>query len=97
MVEAKGEIRILENTLYFPGWTVSVDGKPVTIEFQDQDHRGIITFHVDSGKHLVNIVYKDTKIRKFSDVVSLVSLAVLGLFIFRSKIKKSYNKKNGKL
>jgi uncharacterized membrane protein len=95
--ESKKRIRILENTLYFPGWTVLVDGKPVSIEFQDQNYRGLITFYVGNGKHLVNIVYKDTKIRKFSDIVSLASVAVLGIFVFRSKTKKRYNKKNGKL
>ena len=89
-VEAKGKIRILENTLYFPGWIVLVDGRQESIEFQDQNHRGLITFNVDKGSHKINITYEETKVRKFANAISLVSLvAMVGLFIFRSKVKRN--------
>ena len=88
-VEAKEKIRVLENTLYFPGWNVLVDGKPEIVEFQDQNHRGLITFYVDKGEHLVNITYDETKLRKLANIISLASiLMVLGLFIFKSRAKK---------
>lgn len=97
-VEATGRIRILENTLYFPGWTVLVDGRQESIEFQDQNHRGLITFYVDRGKHLVNITYEETKVRKFANAISLVILlTVVGLLIFKFRVKKAYNKKMRKL
>ena len=60
-----------------------VDGRPKVIEFQDQNYRGLITFYVDKGKHSVNIIYENTKIRKFADAISLVSLVVMGLFILK--------------
>ncbi|MDP2585272.1 MAG: 6-pyruvoyl-tetrahydropterin synthase-related protein, partial [Candidatus Levybacteria bacterium] len=59
-VIASSKVRILENTLYFPGWTVFVDGNKQEIEFQDQNHRGLITFNVDKGEHFVNIIFKET-------------------------------------
>lgn len=91
-VDAKEKIRILENTLYFPGWTVLIDGRQAVIEFQDQNHRGLITFDVDKGKHLVSILYEDTKIRRFADVVSLTSLiAIMVLLILNCRAKKRYN------
>ncbi|MDO8659090.1 MAG: 6-pyruvoyl-tetrahydropterin synthase-related protein [Candidatus Parcubacteria bacterium] len=87
-------VRILENTLYFPGWTVLVDRKPVNIEFQDQNHRGLMTFNVNRGEHLVNIIFKETKIRLFSDIASTLSAIIIGGFIvFRLIRKKMYNKK----
>jgi hypothetical protein len=90
LVEAEGKIRILENTLYFPGWTVLVDGKPVIVEFQDQNYRGLITFYVNSGSHRININYKETKTRLLSDFISLASLLVIGglICIKPSKPKK---------
>lgn len=88
-VKAKEKIRILENTLYFPGWIVLVDGKAENIEFQDQNHRGLITFFVDKGEHLVNITYEETKVRKFADAISLASLLIVGLLIFKFTVKKS--------
>lgn len=93
-VIASSNLRILENTLYFPGWTVFVDGKKQEIEFQDQNHRGLITFNVDKGEHSVSIIFKETKIRLFSDIVSLISIiSVGGLTIFQLVRKRMYNKK----
>ena len=91
-IEALEKVRILENTLYFPGWNVFVDGRPQVIEFQDQNYRGLITFYVDKGEHLVNINYKDTKIRKFANLISLIALLITGLLVFSYKLKKRYNK-----
>jgi uncharacterized membrane protein len=88
-IVALDKLRILENTLYFPGWTVLVDGKPETIEFQDQNYRGLITFYVDKGEHIVNIFFKETKVRLFSDIISLISIiAIGGLIIFQIVRKK---------
>ena len=92
-VEASEKIRILENTLYFPGWRVLVDGKPEVIEFQDQNHRGLITFNVDKGNHKVIINYEETKIRFLANAVSAASLFGVGGLIFfkETRIKKRYN------
>lgn len=93
-VIALDKVRILENTLYFPGWTVLVDGKKQEIEFQDQNHRGLITFNVGKGEHFVNIIFKETKIRLFSDIVSLIGVITVGGFIIFQLVKKRmYNKK----
>jgi len=86
-VEAESKVRILENTLYFPGWTVLVDGRQESIEFQDQNHRGLITFNVDKGSHKVNINYEETKTRLLTDVISVVSLLTVGGLIFIKSLK----------
>jgi len=84
-VEAENNLRILENTLYFPGWNVLIDGKPQAIEFQDQNHRGLITFYADKGEHLVSINYEETKVRKFANYISLISLLTASLFLVLKK------------
>ena len=89
-IEVKGRMRILENTLYFPGWTVLIDGRPEIIEFQDQDYRGLITFYVSKGSHRVNIDYRETKIRLLADIISGMSLLLIGGLIF---IKSSRSRK----
>lgn len=94
VIEAKNNVRILENTLYFPGWRVFVDGRQEGIEFQDQNHRGLITFNVGKGSHKIDIVYEETKIRLLADIVSLVSLLAVGLLVFKKlKTRKGYNNK----
>lgn len=84
--------RIKENTLYFPGWAVLVDGKQTPIEFQDPQNRGLMTFYLEKGFHSVQIVFRETKLRVLADSISLVSVALLMILFFlsRKKIWKLY-------
>lgn len=82
--------RVRENTLYFPNWEVSINGEKTDIEFQDRANRGLITYYVPKGKNNVAIVFKDTKLRILSNVLSLVSLIVLiGLFFFKKTLSSN--------
>lgn len=76
-IDAKKKSRILENTLYFPGWEVLVDGRKTDIEFQDPGYRGLMTFMVEFGTHSVAVVLKDTKLRMFANQVSIAGFVVL--------------------
>lgn len=88
-VEATTDISIVSNTLYFPGWTVYIDGQSSRFEFQDPNHRGLITFEVTQGKHSVRIFFEETKIRLVSDVISISSLAIL-LLLFLPMFRRRY-------
>jgi hypothetical protein len=85
-----------ENTVYFPGWEVDVDNKAVPIQYQDPNNRGVITFSIEKGKHIIAVVYKETKLRTLADLISLASLLVIIIFITIQSITKSshlrYNK-----
>ncbi len=76
-ITAEKESRIRENTLYFPGWEVKVNGKPTSIEFQDQLNRGLITFFVPQGKNEVTISFHETKLRSMADILSVASVLSL--------------------
>ncbi len=76
---------IRENTLYFPGWQVLVDGKPADIQYQDANNRGVITFFISNGNHDVQIKFAETRLRLIADIISLVSLSSLGLLIILRK------------
>ena len=83
--------RIRENTLYFPGWFVKTASGNQQIQFQDPANRGLLTFNLDKCSHVVNVVFKETKLRKLSDTISLISaLALLlgGLYVFKFKHDK---------
>jgi len=79
-VEVAQETRLVENTLYFPGWQVLVDGAPVSIQFQDPQYRGLMTFRVKEGTHAVETVFVNTRLREVSEWVSGISLIFLALF-----------------
>jgi uncharacterized membrane protein len=77
-----------ENTLFFPGWKVLVDGVEVPIEYQSQDNRGIMTFFIEKGKHEVLVKFEETKLRTVANWISLGSLLALigwGILKLRSK------------
>ncbi len=88
-VAATSDVKILDNTFYFRGWRVKIDGQKVPIEFQDIDHRGLITFYVPQGEHRVEVIFEESPIRFVSNVVSLIAIVgILFLFILlRVKVR----------
>lgn len=78
-IEANTEVRISDNTFYFPGWHVYIDGAETGIEFQDPTYRGVITFVVPQGNHTVRVVYEDTKVRIISKAITVTTLFCLGI------------------
>lgn len=86
--------RLRENTLYFPGWSVEVDGVKKDIEFQDPSHRGLITFELPKGQHAVEVKFSNTKLRSLAELVSLVTMLsiLFGLGILYSHEKKKHTR-----
>lgn len=83
--------RVLENTLYFPGWNVLVDGRAVAVEFQNPAYRGLITFLLPVGTHRVDVVFGETKLRFVADWISIgaavIFLGILGTMrLWRKRI-----------
>jgi uncharacterized membrane protein len=80
-------VRILDNTVYFPGWQATVDGKKVPIEFQDINYRGLITFYAPKGAHKVHVLFTESPIRLLSDMMSVIGICIcIAVYIFRKKI-----------
>lgn len=79
-INAESPLRLVEYSFYFPGWKVYVDGNPTLIEFQDINYRGILTFRVPAGKHIVKIAFEDTKVRAFGLWVSIISSVLFVCF-----------------
>ncbi len=76
--------RIRENTLYFPGWNVYVNGEKTDIEFQDPANRGLITYYLREGEHDVLVKFEETKLRLIANIISGFSLFfILTLGILR--------------
>lgn len=75
---------ISENTLYFPGWKVYVDGQEVPINFQDLHWRGVIEYEVPTGTHFVRVVFEETKIRKIANTITIIGLGIVGLLCLKS-------------
>jgi ABC-type multidrug transport system fused ATPase/permease subunit len=74
-----------ENTLYYPGWTVSVNGKQTEINFTNKKYPGIITFTIPKGKTQIVVAYKDLpmlQILKSEFIIALVAILSYTIFVF---------------
>lgn len=76
-VNADRNIKVLDNTVYFPGWQVLFDGEKVPIEFQDINHRGLLTFDIPKGSHFVTVKFSESPVRAIADGISLFFAAIV--------------------
>ncbi len=80
------ETVVVENTMYYPGWEISVDGHMVTIDYQNAQYPGRITYPVTAGEHQVVARFTETPLRKCMDVISLITLIVVsGAIVWPNK------------
>jgi hypothetical protein len=80
-IDAKTDLRVVDYTFYFPGWNVYVDEKTVPIEFQDNKYRGVITYSVPNGKHVVKVIFEDTKVRSIANQLSILFLGISAVLL----------------
>lgn len=88
VVNVSKESRILVNTAYFPGWTVFLDNKKVTV---NKTEDGLFSFISPSGKHEIKVKLEATPVRKIGVagfyLASFVLLVLLTRTLFGT-IKK---------
>ncbi|HUD09747.1 MAG TPA: 6-pyruvoyl-tetrahydropterin synthase-related protein [Patescibacteria group bacterium] len=74
------------NTIYFPGWYAYVNGKPTDILYNNP--MGLIDLSLNKGLNNVQIVFMETPVRLFSDLISIISVGgLLAFVLLRKKIK----------
>lgn len=71
---------------YFPGWLAKIDGE--NTEISAGKPYGQITVQVPSGRHMVEIFYRETPKRLIFDVISLVGIGISVYYIFRREKEK---------
>ena len=76
---------MIDYTFYFPGWNVYIDNKLTDIEFQNSLYRGVITYYVPEGKHVVSVIFEDTLIRKAGKIISAMSILLFILLVLLRK------------
>ncbi len=79
IINAKTDMTLKENTLYFPGWSVFIDGKKTHIYFQEKANPGVIHFNLNEGLHIITVVFEKTTPRIIGESVSLIALIFVGL------------------
>jgi hypothetical protein len=85
-IQAKQDTRARYNVFYFPGWKILIDERPIPI---DPDNEiGVMDFLIPAGNHEVRLVWTQTPVRQFAQLVSLVSLLFLAGMLAWAGTKK---------
>ncbi len=93
LIDAKTSAKIVDHNQFYPGWKVLVDGQSVPIQFQDQLHRGEITYAVPAGQHNIRVVFSETILRLITDIVSIASVLFIFILLFFRRITNVLLKK----
>lgn len=81
IIESKATTQVFVNTIYFPGWQVTIDEVKSPIEYNNK--YGLITFQLPEGKHEVIINYTRSPVHLTSEIISLFGIIIGGLFILK--------------
>ncbi len=83
-IHLDGTSRVVERTMYFPGWKLFVDGKKQDIQYQYKDYPGLITYGLPKGDHTIRTVFtEDTPARRTGDVLSLIGIGIWMVFFIK--------------
>lgn len=74
---------ITVNKMYFPDWTLAVNGEHKPIEYKSN---GLINFELEKGKNTVELNFVDTKLRIFANAISLLSLIIIVILIRKKRL-----------
>lgn len=85
-----------DNTSYFPGWQVFIDGKKAPL-LHEKDEFYRLRVAVPAGKHIVESKFGEPEYRLIADIVSLVTLAcVVIMCVLQCLIWQKQKKKNSR-
>ncbi len=74
------------NTVYWPGFSASIDGKSARILYNNS--KGLININMPKGKHLVELKFGETPLRKSANSVSMLSLVALLYLSYKNRHAK---------
>lgn len=83
-VDLKTESNIQINTIYYPGWEAVSSGKKIPVSYNN--NLGVMRLSLSQGQQKITLKFKETPIRQLADIISLISLLVLGIFYLTSVV-----------
>lgn len=87
-INAKSNVELKENTLFFPGWVVMVNNKLHPTNYKNPNYPGVIAFKLNKGMYNVNVKFTDLPVIILAKWLSLISLLVMAVCAYCKKIIK---------
>lgn len=89
--ESEKQAVVRVNTIYWPGWRALVNGKDVSISYNNR--KGLIELQVPEGKHNIHLTFGETPLRMMGNVLTLGSFALLIVVSILARKSKMKNQK----
>ena len=83
-VKAEKPVVVRFRTFNFPGWSAYLDGARAEIS-EETDTRAIMV-HVPPGNHRLELLFKDTPVRCYGKLISLVSFILLSTYLLTAQV-----------
>jgi len=74
-IQAASPVTLLMRIAWFPQWTVYDNG--IRIEHHIEDDTGFFSVPLGVGEHLVSIVFEDTPLRVWTNIISVCALLII--------------------
>lgn len=75
------------NTIYYPGWIITIDGKRYLPTYKNQ--YGVMDIFVNPGKHAISADFTETSLRLAVDIISLINIISVSLLFIYGLLKKN--------
>lgn len=91
IISSQNDVRVRDNTLYFPGWNAYDNNKLISTKPDDE---GVISFKITKGLHYVQVIYDDLLVYKTLKTISVIVFFGLVFYTVFLLIKlKKFNPK----
>lgn len=69
------------HTIYYPGWGIMIDGRPVPVDYRNP--HGFMEISVPAGTHKIEAEFRETIFRFLADLISVGSLITWGVILWK--------------
>jgi len=97
IINSDKKLTIKDNTVFFPGWKVKINGKEVPIINDYQKSEALIVCNASKGLSYVEVSYNDLPLHKASKVISIIGFISVFFFLFYQLTTALLRKKRMKL
>lgn len=91
LINARTNVLIKENTLYFPNWRLLINNSPHSIYFNDPKYMGVIMFKLTPGIYKAELRFENTKLRILSQWGSIIPLLFIIVLILLKNVSLAIN------
>ena len=81
LVNASQKTDFIENTYYFPGWNLYINGKRHAFTYIDLEKTNRMHFKLPPGVYEVQFLFEETPIVRFANTVSVLGVILIAIYL----------------